>query len=377
MSQEHGHLESTHDLVPGAGGEVGAPRAPTGPSHWGAATTPLERSAPTTRAPPRRIDHTYRDYSNFPVDDLPVGKKALTNFPSKLHQILSFPGYSHIISWMPHGRAWKIHDKELLIREVVPKYFVQSKYESFTRQLNGWGFKRLHQSGNDFNAYYHEYFLRGVPHLTALMKRVQSNKGKLLPHVEGEPNFYEIEKQFPLAPSAMPYQGHFQHYPQSHMAGVPGYGAPTGKPGYHHSLNHSSSYPGAYPPRYPPPYYPYHGNIVETHVTAAAAGYPSQPGYPPYPAHYPATQYGQSLPEYHPHAYRPGPPYGATPPPPYENPPSFNNTAAPVRFDEISSDYVTNKRAPVQEGRKEESFDPLYVFSEQVNSTSLETPDNY
>ena len=80
------------------------------------------------------------------------------------------------------------------MQEVVPKYFVQSKYESFTRQLNGWGFKRLHQSGNDFNAYYHECFLMGLPHLTVLMKRVPPNQGKLFPHVEGEPNFYVINK---------------------------------------------------------------------------------------------------------------------------------------------------------------------------------------
>lgn len=86
----------------------------------------------------------------------------------------------------------------------MPKYFVQSKYESFTRQLNGWGFKRLHQSGNDFNAFYHECFLRGMPHLTVLMKRVPPNQGKLLPHVEGEPNFYEIEQQFPLPPLPIP-----------------------------------------------------------------------------------------------------------------------------------------------------------------------------
>ena len=41
-----------------------------------------------------------------------------------------------------------MHNKELLVRDVISQYFVQSKYESFTRQLNGWGFKRLHQSGN-------------------------------------------------------------------------------------------------------------------------------------------------------------------------------------------------------------------------------------
>ena len=48
------------------------------------------------RPPPRRVDHTYRDYSNFPLAELPAGKKTPTNFPSKLHQILSTPEYAHV-----------------------------------------------------------------------------------------------------------------------------------------------------------------------------------------------------------------------------------------------------------------------------------------
>jgi hypothetical protein len=115
---------------------------------------------------------------------------------------------------MPHGRAWKIHNKDLLVSEVVPKYFIQSKYQSFARQLNGWGFKRLQQAGNDFNAYYHKSFLRGMPQLAVLMKRVKPNQGRLLPHMEGEPNFYELDKHFWL-PTVMRYpQGghHHQYY---------------------------------------------------------------------------------------------------------------------------------------------------------------------
>ena len=113
---------------------------------------------------------------------------------------------------MPHGRAWKIHDKDLLIDEVAPRYFVQTKYQSFTRQLNGWGFKRLHQSGNDFNAFYHECFLRGMPKLVALMKRVSPNQGRLLPDVEGEPNFYQIDKYFKLpVPHDNCVIGSFEH----------------------------------------------------------------------------------------------------------------------------------------------------------------------
>ena len=159
----------------------------------------------------------------------------------------------------PHGRAWKIHDKDLLISEVVPNFFSQSKYESFTRQLNGWGFKKLHQSGNDYNAYYHEHFLRGLPHLTALMRRVPQNQGKLLPFVEGEPNFYEIDKHYPLVrqPTMMIPSNQGQ---QSHnMGGGENNGAPQ---------VHNMMYPmagnftslqiggGVYPPSYPPQQYP-------------------------------------------------------------------------------------------------------------------------
>jgi len=43
----------------------------------------------------------------------------------------------------PHGRAWRILDRERLVRDVIPKYFSSSKYHSFCRQLNWWGFKRL------------------------------------------------------------------------------------------------------------------------------------------------------------------------------------------------------------------------------------------
>ncbi|KAL7474296.1 hypothetical protein ACHAW6_000276, partial [Cyclotella cf. meneghiniana] len=53
--------------------------------------------------------------------------------------MISDPTNSQAIQWQPHGRAWKVIDKDLLVEVVIPKYFVQTKYESFTRQLSGWG----------------------------------------------------------------------------------------------------------------------------------------------------------------------------------------------------------------------------------------------
>mmetsp|Transcript_10614 Transcript_10614/g.19259 ORF Transcript_10614/g.19259 Transcript_10614/m.19259 type:complete len:345 (-) Transcript_10614:187-1221(-) len=156
----------------------------------------------TTLSPRIHVDHTYHDFSRYIEEGcvLPKQKKADANFPANLQRILSDANYSHIITWMPHGRTWKILDKELLMSTVTPVYFGQSKFESFTRQLSSWGFKRLHQSGPDFGCYYHQCFLRGLPSLTALMQRVSIKQGKLLPHAAGEPRFYLISQLYPLPP---------------------------------------------------------------------------------------------------------------------------------------------------------------------------------
>ena len=191
---------------------------------------------------PRFTDHTYRDFSNYIEDGgkLDKHKKCERNFPARLHAMLSDEQYSHIISWMPHGRAWKVQNKKLLIEEAIPKYFGQSKYASFNRQLSGWGFKRLHKLGmgkiinpvcacvaciihssststislslssficchtyTDTGAYYHELFLQGHPRLTILMRRRNSpGHGRAIPYMEGEPDFYLISKTAPLFTAA-------------------------------------------------------------------------------------------------------------------------------------------------------------------------------
>ncbi|KAL7532986.1 hypothetical protein ACHAWF_004307 [Thalassiosira exigua] len=286
------------------------PHPPPGPPprfhHHHGAPPPHRAPPPAVRAPPpppsRRVDHTYREYSNYPAGDLPAQKKGPQNFPSKLHRILSTPDYDHIIGWMPHGRAWKIHNKELLIREVVPKYFVQSKYESFTRQLNGWGFKRLHQAGNDFNAYYHEAFLRGLPRLTVLLKRVPPNQGRLVPHAQGEPNFYEIDRQFPLpaepVPEATPsYYGHhqpppYQYPPPPDYGAGYGYGVAAG----HRAAHHCPSYPGGYSSQH------YYGHRADSGNGADGQAHAPQPSCPPpypyYPGQYGSSPTDQSYPHY-------------------------------------------------------------------------------
>ncbi|KAL3804423.1 hypothetical protein HJC23_011351, partial [Cyclotella cryptica] len=168
------------------------------------------------------IDHTYNDFSTYQFTDSGSFSQRIgsnvASFPQKLHYILSRPEYHHIISWMSHGRAWKILDKKLLVSVVCKEQFKHEKFESFNRQVNGWGFKRLLRSGPDYKCYYNQYFLRGLPHLTRHMHRLDK-PGKRLPNKLEEPDLYELSLRFPLpeinARMVAPNDKHSSRLPES------------------------------------------------------------------------------------------------------------------------------------------------------------------
>jgi hypothetical protein len=114
-------------------------------------------------------------------------------------EVLEREDMESIISWLPHGRAFIVLQPQQLRDIVLPRFFKQTKFMSFTRQLNLWGFKRM-TKGLDSGAYYHSLFLRGRRRLAMLMRR-QKIKGtgiKLTPSPDTEPNFYKISEKSPL-----------------------------------------------------------------------------------------------------------------------------------------------------------------------------------
>jgi len=108
---------------------------------------------------------SYRDFSRITcAEDIdvvegqpppPANNGKEPPFPAKLHRILSNPEYSDFISWLPHGRSWRVLKPKAFEEKIIPQYFRHAKYASFMRQVNGWGFKRMTQ-GPDHNSYYHE-----------------------------------------------------------------------------------------------------------------------------------------------------------------------------------------------------------------------------
>jgi hypothetical protein len=114
-------------------------------------------------------------------------------FPQKLHQMLSDlekeEGGKDIASFLPHWRAFSIHNPKEFVEKIMPKYFRMSRFSSFQRQLNLYEFQRI-TDGPDKGAYFHELFLHGRPMLCTQIKR---NKRKCAAAAA-------IPNQFPLSP---------------------------------------------------------------------------------------------------------------------------------------------------------------------------------
>uniref|UniRef100_A0A7S1ZB11 HSF-type DNA-binding domain-containing protein n=1 Tax=Trieres chinensis TaxID=1514140 RepID=A0A7S1ZB11_TRICV len=115
-------------------------------------------------------------------------------FPSKLYEVLSREDFSHIITWMPHGRSWIVVDKVALVEQVMTEYFSRChSYASFMRQVNGWGFQRI-KKGHEKGSYHHKLFLRGERALARTMRREAASKRS---NAESDPDF----SRFPPLPS--------------------------------------------------------------------------------------------------------------------------------------------------------------------------------
>lgn len=118
--------------------------------------------------------------------------------PSKLAAMLSDPDLASVITWMPHGRAWKILNRELFSSFALPRYFGHSNHASFVRIVNAWGFRRI-SIGVDRDSYYHELFLRGKPSIHQRMKRLPSCHRKTPVDKDDRcPDFFELAKTSPL-----------------------------------------------------------------------------------------------------------------------------------------------------------------------------------
>jgi len=104
-------------------------------------------------------------------------KQPKPTFPEMVYQILedsAREGTENIVAWELDGSAFIIHKPKVFNDTILPKYSrKRTKFRSFQRQLNIYGFKMTKKSG----VYRHELFRRGDLHnITQIRPRTQGKK---------------------------------------------------------------------------------------------------------------------------------------------------------------------------------------------------------
>jgi hypothetical protein len=97
-----------------------------------------------TNAPPIVFPETKDSFKNGSrTTMIEAGKLDITDsklpFPWKLHKLLEDAetrGITHVVSWLPGGEAFKVHNPAEFYQKIMTQYFKQTRYKSFTRQVS-------------------------------------------------------------------------------------------------------------------------------------------------------------------------------------------------------------------------------------------------
>lgn len=117
-----------------------------------------------------------------------TGKRGAPQaFARKLFEILSHESPS-VISWSESGDSFFIHDVEEFVNNVLLKYFRHQKFSSFQRQLNLYGFRKVHK-GPDTGGYTHQFFKRGRPELLDVIRRSPQSSSRSRSSRQRQPSY--------------------------------------------------------------------------------------------------------------------------------------------------------------------------------------------
>mmetsp|Transcript_2936 Transcript_2936/g.9168 ORF Transcript_2936/g.9168 Transcript_2936/m.9168 type:complete len:186 (+) Transcript_2936:44-601(+) len=128
------------------------------------------------------------------LKELPrTGKRGAPQaFPHLLYLMLEREP-TEVIRWTQEGRAFMIMDLPAFIKHTLVKYFRHTRYASFQRQLNLYGFRK-NQSG----AFEHKCFRQDSPHLLTYVQRspqpskVKNPPTKASPEDDERPRFEKM-----------------------------------------------------------------------------------------------------------------------------------------------------------------------------------------
>lgn len=100
---------------------------------------------------------------------------SIPGFLTKTYEIFTSPEYRYCCDWGQDGKTIVVNKIEEFSKQVLPKYFKHSNFQSFVRQLNMYDFHKLVQDPGN-GEFAHEHFLRDHPEKLGLIRRKANNR---------------------------------------------------------------------------------------------------------------------------------------------------------------------------------------------------------
>uniref|UniRef100_A0A7S4HP94 HSF-type DNA-binding domain-containing protein n=1 Tax=Vannella robusta TaxID=1487602 RepID=A0A7S4HP94_9EUKA len=116
-----------------------------------------------------------------------------TPFIRKTYDLVSDESLSHIITWSSTSDSFVILNPSTLESEVLPKIFKHNNLNSFVRQLNTYGFKKIQKKGSKDAEFKHKLFIKGQEKLLPFINRRSPSKTNIAKQKEDE-NYNIIKK---------------------------------------------------------------------------------------------------------------------------------------------------------------------------------------
>ena len=104
-------------------------------------------------------DPSYEPLSHYFIEDVYdnlYDPRSQSSFPVLLHRILSHGSHRGCATWLPHGSAFAVVDREAFLAQVAAPYFCTRSLDKFMQWIRAYGFQHVRHEPSGVVIFYHK-----------------------------------------------------------------------------------------------------------------------------------------------------------------------------------------------------------------------------